>query len=147
VVGNRAYAVRADAEGEIATVCPVARAVETPAVEVPAVAAPRAFSNGATKSHRASLREGLLEIIDGRLRRISQRTDEANAVVPWHECYRVLGTFAATIRQPKRTQISDSWSRSARRITGAWVRWSTAIHGRRGSFGSWMISTVRVGGT
>ena len=53
VVGNKAYAVRADAEGQIATVCPVARAVETPAVEVPAVAAPcfyqgRAFSNGAT---------------------------------------------------------------------------------------------------
>jgi hypothetical protein len=46
-------AVRADAEGEIATVCPVARPVEGPTVEVPAVAAQcfyqgRAFSNGAT---------------------------------------------------------------------------------------------------
>ena len=52
VVGNKGYAVRADAEGEIARVCPVARAVEAPAVEVPAVAAPcfyrgQKFSNGA----------------------------------------------------------------------------------------------------
>jgi hypothetical protein len=36
IVGNRAYTVREDAEREIATVCPSARAVEAPVVTPPA---------------------------------------------------------------------------------------------------------------
>jgi hypothetical protein len=36
VVGNKAYAVRADAEREITTICPMERAVESPVVAPPA---------------------------------------------------------------------------------------------------------------